>query len=63
MGKPEGGGTMATQTKFNQNESKGDIMVMTSPYHPASITAYPHLEDIQRALLNPDEVTLHLLQE
>ncbi len=32
---------MATQTKFNQNEPEGDIMVRTSPYHTASITAYP----------------------
>ena len=63
MGKPEGGGTMATQTKFNQNEPKGDIMVMTSPYHTASITAYPELEESRSALLIPAEVTSAQVQE
>ena len=54
---------MATQTKFNQNEPKGDIMVMTSPYHTASITAYPELEESRSALLIPAEVTTAQVQE
>ena len=54
---------MATQTKFNQNEPKGDIMVMTSPYHTASITAYPELEPSRSALLIPEEVTSAQVQE
>ncbi len=54
---------MATQTKFNQNEPKGDIVVMTSPYHTASITAYPELEESRSALLIPEEVTSVQVQE
>ncbi len=54
---------MATQTKFNQNEPKGDIMVMTRPYHTASITAYPELEDSRSDLLIPEEVTNVQVQE
>ena len=54
---------MATQTKFNQNEPKGDIMVVTSPYHTASITAYPELEESRSAMLIPAEVTSALAQE
>ena len=54
---------MATQTKFNQNEPKGDIMVMTSPYHTASITAYPEIEESRSALLIPVEVTTTQVQE
>ena len=54
---------MATQTKFNQNEPKGDIMVMTSPYHTASITAYPDLEESRSAPLIPEEVTIAHVQE
>ncbi len=54
---------MATQTKFNQNEPKGDIMVMTSPYHTASITAYPEIEESQSVLLIPAEVTTAQVQE
>ena len=54
---------MATQTKFNQNETKGDIMVMTSPYHTASITAYPEIEESRSALLIPAEVTTTHVQE
>ena len=54
---------MATQTKFNQNEPKGDIMVMTSPYHTASITAYPEIEESRSALLIPAEVTTAQVQE
>ena len=54
---------MATQTKFNQNEPKGDIIVMTSPYHTASITAYPELEESRSALLIPAEVTTAQVQE
>ncbi len=54
---------MATQTKFNQNEPKGDIIVMTSPYHTASITAYPELEESRSDLLIPEEVTSVQVQE
>ncbi len=55
---------MATQTKFNQNEPKGDIVVMTSPYHTASITAYPEVEESRSALLIPEEVaTAHVQEE
>ena len=54
---------MATQTKFNQNEPKGDIMIMTSPYHTASITAYPELEESRSALLIPEEVAIAHVQE
>ncbi len=54
---------MATQTKFNQNEPKGDIMVMTSPYHTASITAYPEIEESRSALLIPERVTCAQVQE
>ncbi len=54
---------MATQTKFNQNEPKGDIMVMTNPYHTASITAYPETEESRSALLIPEEVTNAQVQE
>ena len=54
---------MATQTKFNQNEPKEDIMVTTSPYHTASITAYPELEESRSALLIPEEVTIAHVQE
>ena len=54
---------MATQTKFNQNEPKGDIMAMTSPYHTASITAYPELEESRSALLIPERVTSAQVQE
>ncbi len=54
---------MATQTKLNQNEPKGDIMVMTSPYHTASITADPEIEDIRSDLLIPEEVTNVQVQE
>jgi len=54
---------MATQTKFNQNEPKGDIMVMTNPYHTASITAYSEIEESRSALFSPEEVTKAQLQE
>ena len=54
---------MATQTKFNQNEPKGDIMVMTNPYHTASTTAYSEIEESRSALLSPEEVTKAQLQE
>lgn len=54
---------MATQTKFNQNEPKGDIMVMTSPYHTASIADYPETEESRSALLSPEEVTSAHVQE
>ncbi len=54
---------MATQTEINQNEPKGDIMVMTSPYHTASITAYPELEESRSDLLIPAEVTTAQVQE
>ena len=54
---------MTTQTTFNQNEPKGDIMVMTSPYHTASITAYPELEESRSDLLIPEEVTIAHVQE
>ncbi len=54
---------MATQTKFNQNEPKGDIMVTTSPYHTESSTAYPELEESRSALLIPEEVTSDQVQE
>ncbi len=54
---------MATQTKFNQNEPKGDIMVMTSPYHTAPITAYPEIEESRRDLLIPEEVMNAQVQE
>ncbi len=54
---------MATQTRFNQNEPKGEIMVMTSPYHTASITAYPEIEESRSALLIPTEVTTAQVQE
>ncbi len=53
----------ATQTKFNQIEPKGDIMVTTSPYHTASITAYPKLEESRSDLLIPEEVTSVQVQE
>ncbi len=36
---------------------------MTSPYHTASITAYPELEDCGSALLIPEEVTSAQVQE
>ena len=54
---------MATQTKFNQNEPKGDIMVTKSPYHTASITACPELEESRSDLLVPEEVTIAYVQE
>ncbi len=54
---------MATQTKSNQNEPKGDIMVTTSPYHTASITAYPEIEESRSAPLIPEEVTSVQVQE
>ena len=54
---------MATQTTFNQNEPKGDIMVTTSPYHTESSTAYPELEESRSALLIPEEVTIAHVQE
>ena len=54
---------MATQTKFNQNEPEGDIMVMTSPYHTASITAYPEIEESRSDLLIPEKVTKAQVQE
>ena len=54
---------MATQTKFNQNEPKGDIMVSTSPYHTESSTAYRELEESRSALLIPEEVTSAQVQE
>ena len=54
---------MATQIKFNQNEPEGDIMVTTSPYHTASITAYPEIEESQSVLLIPAEVTTAQVQE
>ncbi len=54
---------MATQTKSNQNELKGDIMVTTSPYHTKSSTAYPELEESRNALLIPEEVTRAQVQE
>ena len=38
-------------------------MVMTSPYHTASITAYPEIEESQSALLIPAEVTTVQVQE
>ncbi len=62
MGNPEGGGTVETQTTFNENELKGH-MVTTSPYHTASITAYPELEESRSALLIPEEVTIAHVQE
>ena len=54
---------MATQTKFNQNEPKGDIMVVTSPYHTASSTAFRELEESRSALLIPEEVANAHVQE
>jgi len=54
---------MATQTKFNQNEPKGDIMVTTSPYHTAPITAYPELDDSRSALPIPKEAMSAQAQE
>ncbi len=54
---------MATQTKFNQNQPKGDTMVMTGPYHTASITAYPEIEESRSAPLIPEEVTSVQVQE
>ena len=54
---------MATQARFNQNDAKGDIMVMTSPYHTASITAYPEIEESRSALLIPEEVANAQVQE
>ncbi len=54
---------MATQTKFTQTELKGDIMVTTSPYHTASITAYPEIEESRSDLLIPEEVTSVQVQE
>ena len=38
-------------------------MVMTSPYHTASITAYPELAESRSALLIPAEVTSVQVQE
>ena len=38
-------------------------MVTTNPYHTASITAYPELEDSRSALLIPEEVTSVEVQE
>ena len=38
-------------------------MVMTSPYHTESSTAYPELEDSRSALLIPEEVTSVQVQE
>ena len=54
---------MTTQTKLNQNEPEGDIMVMTSPYHTASITAFPEIEESRSALLILEEVTSVQVQE
>ncbi len=54
---------MATQTKFNQNEPKGDIMVTTTPYHTASITACPEIEESRSDLLIPEKVTSVQVQE
>ncbi len=54
---------MATQTIFNQNEPKGDIMATTSPYHTRSSTAYPELEESRSDLLIPEEVTSVHVQE
>ena len=36
---------------------------MTSPYHTASITACPELEEIRSDLLNPEEVTSVQVEE
>ncbi len=38
-------------------------MVMTSPYHTASTTAYPELKESRSALLIPKEVTIAHVQE
>ena len=38
-------------------------MVMTSPYQPASSTAYPELEESRSAPLIPEEVTIAHVQE
>ena len=38
-------------------------MVTTSPYHTASITAYPELEESRSDLLIPEEVTSVQVQE
>ncbi len=38
-------------------------MVMTSPYHTASITAYPEIEEGRSTQLNPEEVTIAQVQE
>ena len=38
-------------------------MVMTSPYHTASITVYPELEESRSDLLIPEEVTIAHVQE
>ena len=38
-------------------------MVMTSPYHTASITAYPELEESRSTQLIPEEVTIAHVQE
>ena len=54
---------MATQTKFNQNEPKGDIMVTTSPHHTAPITAHPELEESRSTPLSPERVTSAQVQE
>ena len=54
---------MATQSKFNQNAPKGDIMVTMSPYHTESSTAYPELEESRIALLIPKEATSAQVQE
>ena len=54
---------MATQTKSNQNEPKGNIMVVTSPYHTASIKAYPEVEESRSAPLTPERVTSAQVQE
>ncbi len=51
---------MATQTKFNENEPKGDIMVTTNPYHTASIA---ETEESRSDLLIPEEVTNAQVQE
>ncbi len=54
---------MAAQTKFNQNEPKGDFMVTKSPYHTESTTPYPELEESRSALLIPERVTSAQVQE
>ena len=54
---------MATQTKSDQNEAKGDITVATSPSHTESSTAYPELEESRSAVLIREEVTSAQVQE